>query len=300
MQYESYKRPFAIYLKVEKNLSENSIEAYLRDVEKLFQYLEMTYPDVTLPKITQKHLTSFIDWIAGLGLMATSQSRIISGIKGFFIYLVGEGIIQSNPSELLSMPQLKRHLPEVLSREEIENMIAQIDRSKPDGERNAAMLETLYACGLRVSELVNLQLSKIDFEEEIVSVIGKGNKERLVPIGKAARKQLKKYIDKVRVHLDIKPGDEDYIFLSKFGKPLSRIMVFLIIKDLAMKAGIDKEISPHTFRHSFATHLVEAGADLRAVQEMLGHASIITTEIYTHLDSGYLKEVITSFHPRSK
>ena len=300
MLYETYKRPFTIYLKVEKNLSDNSIEAYIHDIEKLFQYLEMAHEGITFREIKLKHLTSFIDWIAELGMTATSQGRIISGIKGFFIYLIGEGILQENPAELLSTPRLKRALPEVLSREEIESMIAQIDRSKPDGERNAAMLETLYACGLRVSELVNLKLSKIDFDEEIVSVIGKGNKERLVPIGKAARKQLKTYINKVRVHLDIKSGYEDYVFLSKFGKPLSRIMVFLIIKDLAMKAGIDKEISPHTFRHSFATHLVEAGADLRAVQEMLGHASIITTEIYTHMDSGYLKEVITSFHPRSK
>ncbi len=300
MNFNAHIRPFSIYLKVEKNLSDNSIEAYIRDIEKLFQYLDLAHPELPLSKLSLKHLTTFVDWIAELGMTATSQARIISGIKGFFIYLIAEGILQSNPAELLSTPRLKRALPEVLSREEIEAMIAQIDRSKPDGERNAAMLETLYACGLRVSELVDLKLSKIDFEEEIVSVIGKGNKERLVPIGKVARKQLKKYINTVRNHLDIKHGFEDFVFLNKFGKNLSRVMVFLIIKDLAKKAGIEKDISPHTFRHSFATHLVEAGADLRAVQEMLGHASIITTEIYTHMDSGYLKEVITTFHPRSK
>lgn len=299
MNYLSYKKPFAIYLKVEKNLSGNSIDAYLSDVEKLFQFLDISYPDSNLTNLKLKHLTDFINWVAEIGLSATSQARIISGIKGFFIYLMEENIIANNPSELLTTPKLKRHLPEVLSREEIEDMMHAIDRSTPEGERNLAIIEVLYACGLRVSELVNLQISKIDFDEEIVSVIGKGNKERLVPIGKSARKQLSLYLNNVRVHIPIQRGFEDYVFLNRRGKPLSRVMIFLIIKDLTMKAGVEKEISPHTFRHSFATHLVEAGADLRAVQEMLGHASITTTEIYTHLDSGYLKEVISTFHPRS-
>lgn len=295
-----YQKPFAIYLRVEKNLSKNSIEAYLDDVEKLFQFMEFTYPGLAVGEIELKHLSAFINWIAEIGMGASSQARIISGIKGFFIYLLEEGIIKYNPSELLTTPKLRRYLPEVLSIDEIDNILDVIDHSKPEGQRNRAMLEVLYSCGLRVSELVNLKISKINFEEEILSVIGKGNKERMVPIGESARKYLKIYLEEVRPQLPIQKGFEDFVFLNRFGKSLSRISVFNIIKDLAEKAGINKEISPHTFRHSFATHLVEAGADLRAVQEMLGHASITTTEIYTHLDSGYLKEVITTFHPRSK
>jgi integrase/recombinase XerD len=300
MSFTTYKRPFAIYLRVEKNLSSNSIEAYIRDVEKLFEFLDFAHPEITLSGIELKHLKSFINWVAEIGMSATSQARIISGIKGFFIFLENENIITANSSELIEAPSTKRHLPEVLSYEEIQSMLNVIDRSKPDGERNAAVIEVLYACGLRVSELVNLKISKIDFNDEFVSVIGKGNKERLVPIGEAARKQLMTYIKEVRAHLPIKYGYEDFVFLNRFGKPISRVMIFNITKALAEKAGVRKDISPHTFRHSFATHLVEAGANLRAVQEMLGHASITTTEIYTHLDSGYLRETITSFHPRSK
>jgi integrase/recombinase XerD len=297
--WSSYRTGFAIYLQVEKGLSGNTQENYLRDIDKLFEFFSFSYPDITLEKITLKHLTEFINWIAEIGLSAASQARIISGIKSFFIYLINEDVITKNPSELLVTPKLKRKLPEVLLKEEIDAMILAQDASLPEGERNRAIIEVLYSCGLRVSELVNLQLSNIFWQDEFLRIIGKGNKERLVPIGQTALKQILRYKEGVRKNIAPKPGQHDFLFLNKRGTQLTREMIFMIIKKLALEAGIKKSISPHTFRHSFATHLVEGGADLRAVQEMLGHESITTTEIYTHLDRSYLKEVVLRFHPRS-
>jgi integrase/recombinase XerD len=297
---DSYKKGFAIYLQIEKGLSVNTQENYLRDVDKLFEFLSFNYPDTSLQKTELQHLSAFLNWVAEIGLSAASQARIMSGIKSFFTYLVNEDIITADPSELLITPKLKRKLPEVLSIEEIDAMLNAIDRSKPEGERNKAMLEVLYSSGLRVSELTGLQLSNVFLDEGLLRIIGKGNKERLVPIGSSASDQLDLYLKHVRVHIPIQHGMSDIVFLNKRGTSLSRVYVFTLIKNLASEVGIKKNISPHTFRHSFATHLVEGGADLRAVQEMLGHESITTTEIYTHLDRNYLKEVIAQFHPRGK
>lgn len=296
---DSYKKGFAIYLQVEKGLSANTQENYLRDIDKLFQFLAFSYPDLSLHKVELQHLSAFLSWVAEIGLSAASQARIMSGIKSFFSYLVNEDILQNNPSELLITPKLSRKLPEVLSIEEIDAMLNAIDRSKPEGERNKAMLEVLYSSGLRVSELTGLLLSNVFLDEGFLRIIGKGNKERLVPIGSSASAQLHLYLNHVRIHIPIQHGMHDIVFLNKRGSALSRVYVFTVIKTLAALAGISKNISPHTFRHSFATHLVEGGADLRAVQEMLGHESITTTEIYTHLDRNYLKEVIARFHPRA-
>jgi integrase/recombinase XerD len=297
--HEAYRKGFAIYLQVEKGLSSNSVEGYLEDVKKLFRFLDFSYPGIPLGNIKLEHLSSFINWIAEIGLSVASQARIISGIKGFFSYLISENVIQSDPSELLNTPRLKRKLPDVLSVEEIDTLFKLIDLSKPEGQRNRAMLETLYSSGLRVSELINLLTSNIHNEEGFLTVIGKGNKERLVPIGTEALKHISIYRDSTRVHIPVKTGHEGIFFLNKHGRRLTRVMVFTIIKNLTIMAGIKKNVHPHTFRHSFATHLVEGGADLRAVQEMLGHESITTTEIYTHLDRSYLKDVIMRFHPRS-
>ncbi len=299
MSGEAYKKGFAIYLKVEKGLSTNTVSAYLDDVDKLFSFLESTHPGLGIVSVKLDHLSSFINQIAELGLSVASQSRIISGVKSFFTYLLSENITQNDPSELLITPRLKRKLPDVLSVDEIDEIFKQIDMSKPEGQRNRAMLETLYSSGLRVSELISLPTSHIYFDDGFLRVIGKGNKERLVPIGTEALKHIAIYANNIRVHIPVKPGFEGVFFLNKNGRKLSREMVFMIIKTLAAKAGINKNVHPHTFRHSFATHLVEGGADLRAVQEMLGHESITTTEIYTHLDRNYLKEVIQRFHPRA-
>ena len=300
MDWTPYRKGFAIYLKVEKGLSDNTREAYLQDVDKLFAYMQAEHPSLGIVDIELTHLSFFINAIAEIGMSAASQARILSGIKAFFFYLVDEEVIEANPSELLITPKLGRKLPEILSTDEIDQMLAAIDRSLPEGERNHAMLLVLYSCGLRVSELVALQISHLYLDDNFVSVIGKGNKERLVPIGEEAVQYIKSYMSHVRNHQIIQPKALDTVFLNRRGTGLSRVYVFTFIKDLAAKAGINKNISPHTFRHSFATHLVEGGADLRAVQEMLGHASITTTEIYTHLDRDYLKEVILQFHPRSK
>jgi len=297
--WDSYKKGFSVYLSIEKGLSAITIENYLRDVDKLSQYLDFENPGIRLSDIKLAHLSGFIKWIMEIGLNATSQARIISGIKAFFLYLVNEEIITKNPSELLLTPKLRRKLPEVLSIEEIDAMIGQIDHSLPEGQRNRAIIEMLYGSGLRVSELANLKLSDIHEAEGFLRIIGKGNKERLVPLGTSSLIQLNLYLKQIRPHITPKPGHEHAVFMSKNGRRLNREMIFLIIKKLAMQAGIKKTVSPHTFRHSFATHLVEGGADLRAVQEMLGHASITTTEIYTHIDRTYLKEVIANFHPRS-
>ena len=297
MMWDVYKKGFKAYLQLEKSLSANSVAAYLRDVDKLTDFLQVTNNLKTPEAITLKDLQQFVQWAAGLGITASSQARIISGVKGFYKYCLTENIVTIDPSALLEAPKLKRTLPDVLSFEEIENIIAQINVSTPDGARNKAMLEALYSCGLRVSELVDLRLSWLYLDVGFIRVIGKGNKERLVPIGSDAVKFIKIYKEEVRVHQRIQKGFEDVLFINRFGKSLSRIMVFLIIKDVAAKAGITKNISPHTFRHSFATHLVEGGASLRAVQEMLGHESITTTEIYTHLDRDYLRATLQQFHP---
>jgi len=300
MKWSVEIKGFSSYLKLEKGLSKNSISAYLNDVEKLSQYMEMEHPDLLISKIELNDLRTFINWIAELGISARSQARIISGVKAFFSYLSLEDMVKENPTDLLESPKLSRKLPTVLSIEEINSMIAEIDLSKNEGQRNRAILETLYGSGLRVSELTDLKLSHLMFEQGFVRVIGKGNKERIVPIGGEAKKQINFYMEHYRNRMEVKKEAEDILFLNRRGRALSRVMVFNIIKDLCKKAGISKNVSPHTFRHSFATHLVEGGADLRAVQEMLGHESIITTEIYTHLDREYLRDVITQFHPRSR
>lgn len=299
LSWKSYILGFKSYLKLERSLSENSIEAYLHDIGMLEQFFEVTKQKVSPIEIKLSHLQDFITWINDLGLSARSQARIISGLKGFFKYCLMENIISDDPAHLLEAPRLGRKLPDTLSVEDINNLIGAIDLSKPEGVRNKAMLETLYGCGLRVSELVGLKLSNVHFEIGFLKVTGKGDKERLVPIGTVAVKHLKIYINEVRCHINITPGFEDYVFLNKNGKSLSRVMVFLVIKQLAERIQLKKSISPHTFRHSFATHLIEGGADLRAVQEMLGHESITTTEIYTHLDRDYLRASIIKHHPRA-
>ncbi|WP_295236659.1 site-specific tyrosine recombinase XerD [Sediminibacterium sp.] len=298
--WNAYKKGFKAFLQLEKSLSENSVEAYLHDIEMLTSFLLATNQTKAPSEIVLKDLQAFVKWVSELGMTATSQARVISGIRSFFKYCLLEQICISDPAILLNAPKSKRKLPDTLHFDEIELIIGQIDLSSPEGGRNKAILETMYSCGLRVSEVVNLKISGLYLDVGFVKVIGKGDKERLVPIGSEAIKCIKIYKDKIRVHQPIQIGSEDYLFLNRRGKKLSRVMIFYIIKDLASKAGITKIISPHTFRHSFATHLVEGGADLRAVQEMLGHESITTTEIYTHLDSHFLKDTLQRFHPGFK
>lgn len=298
--WEPYKKGFKAWLQLEKSLAENSVEAYLRDIDKLTDYLQATQKLVTPQELELKDLEKFVQWVSELGMTVTSQSRIISGLRSFYAYCYMEQIVTVNPTALLETPKQKRILPDTLSFEEIESIITQIDLSKPEGGRNKAILETLYSCGLRVSELVNLRISCLHLDIGFVRVIGKGDKERLVPIGSDAIKYINIYRNDIRVHISIKPGQEDFLFLNRRGSKLSRVMIFIMLKDLAKKAGIVKNISPHTFRHSFATHLVEGGADLRAVQEMLGHESITTTEIYTHLDREFLRKTLENFHPAFK
>ena len=295
--WESYKKGFKSWLQLEKSLSDNSVAAYVRDIEKLTQYLQLSGSLKSPAQLELRDLQKFVHWGAELGISDTSQARIISGIKSFYKYCLLENIVKTDPTTLLEAPKLKRLLPDTLSFEEIENILSAIDMSKPEGGRNKAMLEVLYGCGLRVSEAVNLRISHLYLDIGFVKVTGKGDKERLVPIGKSASKYIKIYLKNIRVHVPVKPGSEDIVFLNRRGSGMSRVMVFLIIKELAKKAGIRKSISPHTFRHSFATHLVEGGADLRAVQEMLGHESITTTEIYTHLDREFLRKTLENFHP---
>jgi len=292
---------FKNYLQLERSLSLNSIEAYLRDVEKFVQYLELQEIDVIPEKVEQKQIEDFLQWVSEIGLNARSQARILSGLKAFYKYLLMEDIIDIAPTELLESPKIGRKLPEVLTIEEINDIINAIDLSKPEGERNKAMLETLYSCGLRVSELITLKLSGLLLDEGFIRVVGKGDKERITPIGSVAIKHINTYIESKRNHMNnIDQASEDVLFLNRRGKQLTRVMIFTIIKNLTEQAGITKTVSPHTFRHSFATHLVEGGADLRAIQEMLGHESITTTEIYTHLDREYLRQAILDFHPRAK
>jgi len=296
----SFKKGFKTFLKLEKSLSQNSVDAYLRDLDKLYQYIEVASLNTTPLKLEYKDLRGFIHWIADLGMSPVSQSRIISGIKSFYKYLLLEEEINIDPSVLLESPKTGRKLPDTLSTEEIDILISAIDLSKNEGVRNKAILETLYSCGLRVTELVTLRLTDLHFEVGFIKVKGKGNKERFVPIGSKAIKEINLYIDHTRKHQNIKLDHEDYVFLNRRGAKLTRVMIFTIIKQLSAVCGMQKKISPHTFRHSFATHLLEGGADLRAIQEMLGHESITTTEIYTHLDRDFLRSEIIEFHPRSR
>jgi integrase/recombinase XerD len=300
--WDAYKKGYKAWLQLEKSLSEHSVAAYLADLDKLTQYLQLKKKSLSPDKIKLGHLQEFTAWINELGMTATSQARIISGIRSFFSYCLAEQVVDVDPTELLEAPKTRRKLPDTLSIGEIDEIIAAIDLSTPEGTRNRAILETMYSCGLRVSELVNLKISHLYAEPGFIKVTGKGDKERLIPIGKTALKYINIYKNEVRRHLAIKKGEEDILFLNRRGSRLTRVMIFLLLKDLVKKAGISKVISPHTLRHSFATHLVEGGADLRAVQEMLGHESITTTEIYTHLDRDFLRTTLQQFHPayRSK
>ena len=295
--WSSVKKGFKAWLQLEKSLSDNSVEAYLRDIEKFTQFLELRKSRPSPQDIGLKDLQEFVKWIGALGMTATSQSRILSGIRSFYKYCLLENIVTKNPTLLLETPKLKRALPDFLSVSEITQILESVDLSKPEGERNRAILETMYSCGLRVSEVVSLRLSSLYPDLGFIKVTGKGDKERLVPIGKTALKYIFIYRNQVRVHASIKPGNEDILFLNRRGARLSRQMIFILLKEIVKRAGIKKTVSPHTFRHSFATHLVEGGADLRAVQEMLGHESITTTEIYTHLDREYLRKTLEKYHP---
>ncbi len=298
MSWSAYIKGFKSYLQLEKSLSTNSVEAYVRDISKLVNYLETEKLNLSAEQIELKHLEGFIKAVNELGFDATSQARVIAGIRSFYRYLLMEDLISVNPTELLSAPKLSRKLPDTLSVEEINALLDSIDLSNPEGMRNRAMLEVLYGCGLRVTELTTLKISNLFLDVEFIKVLGKGDKERLVPIGSQAVKYIQLYKNQVRVHVPVQKGQEDFLFLNRRGKGLTRMYVFLVVKECAAKIGLQKVISPHTFRHSFATHLIEGGADLRAVQEMLGHASITTTEIYTHLDRDYLRSTILQFHPR--
>lgn len=300
LQWSTAINDFKSYLKLERSLAPNSVEAYLNDIGKLEQFVSMTLPGKRPDTIDLADLKKFIEWINELGASPRSQSRILSGIRSFFRFLFLTDQISKDPSDLMESPKIGRKLPEVLSTEEIDNMQAAIDLSSAEGHRNKAIIETLYSCGLRVSELINLRISNLYFGEGFIRIMGKGSKERLVPIGEKAIREINLYMEQRRVQPNISPQSQNILFLNRRGNKLTRVMIFTIVKTLAKKAGIHKPISPHTFRHSFASHLIDGGADLRAVQEMLGHESIITTEIYTHLDREYLREAILSYHPRAK
>lgn len=294
-------KDFQAHLLLERALADNTIEAYGRDLEKLLQFLQLKQYDISLTQLEAEHLTEMILWLNELGLGARSQGRLLSALKTFYKYLLTEDLIQNDPTELLEGPRLARKIPDVLSYEEIQAMLATIDLSEAHGVRNRAMLETLYASGLRVSELTDLRLSNLFLDIGFIKVLGKGDKERIVPIGEEAIKHIRLYQEGVRrLQSNIHKDAENILFLNRRGKRLTRIMVFLIVKECAERAGIQKNVSPHTFRHSFATHLIEGGADLRAVQDMLGHESILTTEIYTHLDTSFLRETVLQFHPRNQ
>jgi integrase/recombinase XerD len=299
MDWSDYTRDFSTFLKLEKSLSNNSVEAYNTDIHKLVQYLEYKSLDLNPENIKPEHLTGLLQWINELGASARTQARVVSGIKAFYRFLIIEDKITIDPTELLETPKIGRKLPDVLSVDEIDKLINGIDLSKPEGHRNRAILEVLYSCGLRVSELTELKISNIYLDKGFIRVIGKGNKERLVPIGGKATREINNYLPDRNRLPDIQKESQDILFLNRRGKRLTRVMIFTIIKTLAKQTGLKKHVSPHTFRHSFATHLIEGGADLRAVQEMLGHESILTTEIYTHLDREFLRNTIISFHPRS-
>jgi integrase/recombinase XerD len=299
MNWDILIKQFESYLKLERSLSSNSVEAYVHDIVKLRQFLEISKINVSPQKVVSAHIQSFLEYANELGMTPHTQARVLSGVKSFFKFLLLEEEITDDPSTLIEAPKLGRKLPDTLSLLEIESLLSAIDLSTPEGARNRAILEALYSSGLRVTELVELRRSNVFFDIGFLKILGKGNKERLVPIGKEAIKFMKIYIEEIRCHIPVQKEYENFVFLNRRGKKLSRVMVFKIIQALAKEIGLKKSISPHTFRHSFATHLIEGGADLRAVQEMLGHESITTTEIYTHLDRDYLKQIITEFHPRS-
>jgi integrase/recombinase XerD len=299
MNWEEGKKGFENYLKLEKSLSQNSVSAYVNDITKLIAYLDRDYNGIGPLKVKLEHLKGFINWLNEREISPRTQARTISGIKSFYKFLLIEGKLTSDPTALIESPKIGRKLPDVLSMEEIDKLINAVDLSKSEGQRNKAMLETLYSCGLRVSELVNLKITNLFFDQGFIKVEGKSEKERLVPVSGKAVEEVNRYLSDYRKKLKVSKDSENVLFLNRRGKKLSRVMIFTIIKNLAEKIGMDKSISPHTFRHSFATHLINGGADLRAVQEMLGHESILTTEIYTHLDRDYLKSTIQQFHPRS-
>ncbi len=299
MKWEDSKIGYENYLKLEKSLSQNSIAAYINDINKLVDFLDKDFKGIAPDKVKLNHLKSFVEWLNGRGVSPRTQARTISGIKSFYKYLLIEGDITSDPTALLESPKIGRKLPDILTMEEIDSLIEGIDLTKAEGQRNKAMLETLYSCGLRVSELVNLKITNLFFEQGFIKVEGKADKERLVPVSGRAIEEINKYLSKYRKVLRVHKDSENVLFLNRRGRKLSRVMIFTIIKNLAVKVKLAKKISPHTFRHSFATHLINGGADLRAVQEMLGHESILTTEIYTHLDKDYLRSTIHQYHPRS-
>jgi integrase/recombinase XerD len=298
--WDSFKKGFKAWLQLEKSLSDNSVDAYLQDIDKLTAFLELHELKKSPNDIDLKLLENFVKWIHELGMTATSQARIISGLRSFYKYCLLEQISEKDPTVLLEAPKIRRKLPDTLSIKEIDAIINAIDLSAAEGTRNKAIFETMYSCGLRVSELINLKISSLYLDVGFIKVIGKGDKQRLVPIGSEAIKHIGIYKNNVRNHIMIKKDKEDFLFLNRRGSQLSRVMIFLILKELVKKAGIEKNVSPHTFRHSFATHLVEGGADLRAVQEMLGHESITTTEIYTHLDRDFLRSTLQQYHPAFK
>lgn len=299
MKWDDSIKGFESFLRLEKGLSSNTVNAYINDIKKLSEYLRTRDKSILPQKVKLSHLRDFIEELNTEGVSPRTQARTISGIKGFFRYLLIEEKINNDPTSLLDSPKIGRKLPDVLTKEDIDNIIASIDLEKPEGQRNRAIIETLYSCGLRVSELTDLKISNLFLDQGFIKVEGKGGKERIVPISGKAVAEINLYYENYRRTLKIDPLDSDVLFLNRRGQKLSRVMIFTMIKETAKKLGIDKQISPHTFRHSFATHLVEGGANLRAVQEMLGHESIVTTEIYTHINTDYLKDTINTFHPRS-
>lgn len=299
MKWDDSIKGFEEYLRLEKGLSQNSINAYINDINKLVDFLKDAFKGTTPQKVKLNHLKAFMEWLSERGVSPRTQARTISGIKSYYKYLLIEDKITSDPTALLESPKIGRKLPDILTLEEIDALIGAIDTTKSEGQRNKAILETLYSCGLRVSELVSLRVSDLYFDQGYIKVEGKAGKERLVPVSPRAIAEINKYFEGYRRTLRVTPAANNILFLNRRGQKLSRVMIFTIIKNLAMKISLDKKISPHTFRHSFATHLIEGGADLRAVQEMLGHESILTTEIYTHMDRDYMKDTINQFHPRS-
>ncbi len=299
MNWTESKKGYETFLRLEKSLSQNSVSAYVNDINKLISFVEVDFPGLSPETIKLFQLRKFVEWMSEKGVSPRTQARTISGIKSFYKFLLIEEVVENDPTTLLESPKIGRKLPDVLTDEEINLLIDSVDLSKPEGLRNKAILETLYSCGLRVSELVSLRLSNLHFEQEFLKISGKGEKERLVPISKRAIEEIRKYLFGYRRKLKIDKSSENILFLNRRGKRLSRVMIFTIIKNLAEKNKLEKSISPHTFRHSFASALVQGGADLRAVQEMLGHESILTTEIYTHLDKEFLKETVNRYHPRA-
>lgn len=299
MNWDQCKKGYETYLRLEKSLSQNSVSAYMNDINKLTTFLTSEYKNITPKEVKLEHLRTFVEWMSSNNVSPRTQARTISGTKSFFKFLLMENVIEADPTTLLESPKIGRKLPDILTPDEIDQIIDAIDLKKPEGVRNKAIIEALYSCGLRVSELVNLKISNLHFEEEYIVVEGKSEKERMVPISVKAINDIKDYVEKYRVNLNVSADSEDILFLNRRGRQLSRVMIFTIIKGLADKVKLNKNISPHTFRHSFASQLIEGGADLRAVQEMLGHESILTTEIYTHLDQDYLKDTVNRHHPRS-